>query len=428
MEQTLALRPAISHSFTSTRAFSEQIAEELELEDLVVQTCFEVSPIKWHLGHTAWLFEHFILKACLPGYKPYDPVMEEVFNSYYTSVSKPFSKMARGMLSRPTVGQVLGYRRNVDALIQELLEGSASNPGQWQSLIELGIQHEKQHQELMLYDIKHILFSNPGQPAYRRNPACQAADSPAEVLDWVEFEEGQRTIGHVGPEFCYDNELPAHPEWVPSFQLASRAVTNQEYKAFVDDGGYDNPRWWLSDGWARKNAEGWAHPLYWQKEGAGWQEFTLYGWQPLADAVPVSHISFFEADAFARWAGHRLPTEAEWEVAAQGHRVRDGQCNKGILHPAPQYARLRAGKQGGFAELFGDVWEYTQSAYLPYPGYRFINDGLGEYNGKFMSGQMILRGGSCLTPEHHTRATYRNFFEPGSRWQCAGMRLARDGR
>lgn len=420
MEQTLILRPDLSQALAATRAYSEQIASRLEVEDMVVQTAFEVSPIKWHLGHTSWLFEHFILKSLLPGYKPFDPLLELAFNSYYTSVGKPESKAARGSHSRPTVKQVLAYRHYVDRHLDDLLAANPEPEGKLARLLELGIQHEKQHQELMWYDIKHIFWSNPGRPAYTPPPRTEALRS-AEVSEWLEFDEGIRRIGHSGNSFAYDNEGPAHKQFVGAFRLASRAVTNQEFQAFLEDGGYTSPRWWLSEGWARVQAEGWQHPLYWERDGSGWSEFTLYGQRPLDASTPVSHVSFYEADAFARWAGQRMPTEAEWETVASAYPPVDGQCNRGRLHPQPQYAR-----PGHAAGLFGDAWEHTQSAYLPYPGYRFVNDGLGEYNGKFMSNQMVLRGSSCFTPEHHTRATYRNFFEPGSRWQCSGIRLAQD--
>ena len=422
MDPTSACASGLAAAFAQTRAYSEALVAPLELEDLVVQTAFVVSPLKWHLGHTTWLFEHFVLKPHLPGYHPYDATLEAVFNSYYQSVAKPADKALRGQQSRPTVGRVMAYRRHVDAAMQALLAtpALAASP-QLAALVELAIHHEQQHQELMWYDVKHILWSNPGQPAYTAAPALLTLTS-GQGEGWVSFEEGMRYVGHAGPGFAYDNELPRHKQWVPAFALASHAVTNAAYAAFVAEGGYQTPRWWLADGWARCQAEGWQHPLYWRPDGASWQEFTLYGWQPLHPDAPACHLSHYEADAFARWAGHRLPTEAEWETAAQGYPLRDGQCNQGTLHPVPDG---QAG-EGTLAGLFGNVWEHTQSAYLPYPGYRFANNGLGEYNGKFMSGQMVLRGGSCYTPAGHIRAGYRNFFEPGSRWQCAGLRLAQD--
>jgi ergothioneine biosynthesis protein EgtB len=401
--------------YRRVRGFTEALAAPLAPEDQVAQTMPDVSPTRWHLAHVTWFFETLVLREWSPGYRAYHPAYHHLFNSYYNTLGEQWPRPRRGELTRPTVAEVHDYRAHVDAAVEALLEGPV--PRGLADIVTLGLHHEQQHQELILTDIKHVLAQNPLHPAYRELPA--PAPGPAPPLAWESFPEGLVRIGHDGGGFAYDNEGPRHRVFVEAFELANRPVTNGEYLAFVEDGGYRRPELWLSDAWMLVPREGWEAPIYWRRVDGAWHEFTLAGLRPLDPEAPVSHLSYYEADAYARWAGARLPTEAEWEVAAAPKALEGNFVDADRLHPEPQ-----AG--AGLGQLYGDVWEWTMSAYGPYPGYRQAPGPLGEYNGKFMCSQMVLRGGSCLTSRNHVRPTYRNFFPPDARWQMTGLRLARD--
>jgi ergothioneine biosynthesis protein EgtB len=404
--------------YRAVRETTERLCRPLETEDFVVQSMPDASPAKWHLAHVSWFFETFVLRPHAAGYRPFGAQFERLFNSYYNSVSEAFPRARRGVLSRPTVAEVFAYRAHVDEQVDRLL---AEREPDVAALIEIGLNHEQQHQELLLMDLKHAFAASPLRPAYHA-PAEPASGSSAPPLVWTGHPEGLHAIGHAGPGFSYDNERPRHRQLVPAFRLASRPVTNGEFLEFVADGGYERPAAWLSDGWNAVREGGWTAPLYWIRDCSGWSEFTLGGTRPLDPAAPVCHVSYYEADAFATWAGARLPTEAEWEVAAAALPVRGNLLDAGLLHPTP------AGTIGAPPrQMFGDVWEWTRSAYAPYPGYRPPPGALGEYNGKFMCNQIVLRGGACVTPASHLRASYRNFFYAHCRWQFGGLRLAADG-
>ncbi len=396
----------------------------------MVQSCPEASPVKWHLAHTSWFFETFVLREFVAVYQPFHPDFQWLFNSYYNSLGDMPEKKLRASFSRPSLGAILSYRTHVDAAIARLLQNPIEDEAARR--ISLGLQHEQQHLELIATDIKHALFTNPLHPAYLQTvtPPASAA-LPAPPLDWVSFTPGLIEIG-ITPDpsdldtFAFDNETPRHKFYLAPFHLASRLVTCAEYLAFIDEGAYSRPELWLSEGWTTLRAEGWQAPLYWQHDNttkSGWTLYTLHGFQSIDDLseTPVCHLSFFEADAFARWAGHRLPTEFEWEHAATQQPIAGNFLESNHLHPAP------AAGVAGLQQLFGDVWQWTQSAYTGYPGYKPLPGALGEYNGKFMSSQVVLRGGSCVTPATHIRPTYRNFFSPSTRWQFSGLRLAKDG-
>lgn len=433
----------IASRFGKVRHRTLALCEPLTAEDMMVQSCPEASPVKWHLAHTAWFFESFILSEFLPGYRLFNPDFPWLFNSYYQSFSQFPEKRLRSTFSRPGLSEILHYRGYVDAAIERLVE---SDP-QPEALrrIELGANHEEQHQELLLTDILHAFFTNPLRPAYRPwesddddlllpfeevkpiiPPAGECTD-----LDFENYNRGLREAGYDGEGFCFDNELPRHNVWLESFSLGRRLVTCAEFAAFIADGGYSRPDLWLSAGWDAVNANGWRAPLYWTqgKDREEWRIFTLRGELPLEilATAPVSHVSYFEADAYARWAGRRLPTEFEWEIAADGQPVRGNLLDSDRLTPAAVEAdgsTESLSQRQNPAQLFGDCWEWTASAYLNYPGFRPLPGSLGEYNGKFMSGQMVLRGGSCVTPTPHIRSSYRNFFTPDTRWQFSGIRLA----
>jgi ergothioneine biosynthesis protein EgtB len=411
-------RPAevLAARYSHVRRVSLEICERLQTEDFVVQSMPDASPAKWHLAHTSWFFEQFLLKPLLTGYRAFHPDFEYLFNSYYQSVGRMHARPQRGLLTRPTVEEVLRYREHVDEHMQKLFRARPEDD-KLLSVATLGINHEQQHQELMLTDIKHLFSLNPLLPAYRAGGADESNDSAA-PMHFIPFDGGILEIGASGKHFCFDNELPRHRTLVEPYALADRLVTNGEYLEFIRDGGYRRPEFWLSDGWSTVVREGWTRPIYWAE--ALDSEFTLHGLQPLRTAAPVCHVSFYEVDAFARWAGARLPSEAEWELAAESLPVIGNLLNTGALHP------VAAGVQPGMKQMFGDVWEWTASPYSAYPGYQSPPGALGEYNGKFMCNQLVLRGGSCATPADHIRASYRNFFYADARWQFMGVRLARN--
>jgi ergothioneine biosynthesis protein EgtB len=409
----------LAQRFCDVRAATRALAAPLSPEDCVVQSMTEASPVKWHLAHTTWFFETFVLNAADPGRTPFDRDFGFLFNSYYESVGERVARTKRGLLTRPTLERVLEYRRRIDDELGELLDARRLTPG-LDAVVELGLHHEQQHQELILTDLKHHFAQNPLLPAYRAGATREAA--VAQPLRWTRFDEGLTWLGHAGDGFAFDNEGPRHRAFLESFELASRPVTNAEYLAFVEDGGYRRAELWLSDGWDAVQRLGWNAPLYWERCDGAWRVFTLAGQRALEPAEPVVHVGYYEADAFARWAGARLPREGEWERAAAGRPVRGNFVEHGALHPVAS----GTGEDGAPAALFGDVWEWTQSPYVGYPGYRAVEGALGEYNGKFMCNQLVLRGGSCASPASHLRATYRNFFGPEARWQFSGLRLARD--
>lgn len=449
--------------YRTVRAASLALTAPLSPEDLMVQSCPEASPAKWHLAHTSWFFETFVLRDFLPAYQDFHPDFHWLFNSYYNSLGDMPAKSLRASFSRPPLADILAYRTHVDAAIARLLESAPEFPANAEAIrrIALGLEHEQQHQELIATDIKHALFTNPLHPAYLESRSVPSGDHIAPQLDWLAFSPGLTQIGFA-PEpdspdsFCFDNETPRHSVYIAPFSIATRPVTCAEYLAFMDDSGYTRPELWLSEGWTTIREQGWRAPLYWQPDPetrSGWRIFTLHGWQPLDDLseTPVCHISLFEAAAYAQWAtrhtpGCRLPTEFEWEhAAAQLSTLLRGapQPTELLTYPAPSGPAVaatranlletgalhptRASSLSGLQQIYGDVWEWTSSAYTGYPGYHPLPGALGEYNGKFMSSQMVLRGGSCVTPATHIRATYRNFFSPATRWQFSGLRLARDG-
>jgi len=413
---------ALLQRYRTVRAQTEALAAPLTPEDQMVQSCAEASPVKWHLAHTSWFFETFVLCEFVPAYRHFHPDFHWLFNSYYRTLGGELpEKKLRASFSRPSQAEVMAYRKHVDQQIASLLQHPPED--QAAKLIVLGLQHEQQHQELIATDIKHAFYTNPLHPAYQQSAAVPQMTPAALPQGWVDFPGGLHTIGHQGSGFCFDNELPCHQEFLQPFRLASRPVTCAEYLHFMEEGGYRRPELWLSEGWDACEAQRWAAPLYWQLHEGAWRIFTLNGWVSLGrlSESPVCHVSLFEADAYARWAGHRLPTEAEWEVAASAIAPAGNLLESARLHPA-------VGESAEpLQQLFGDVWEWTQSPYVGYPGYQTLPGALGEYNGKFMSSQMVLRGGSCVTPASHIRASYRNFFQPATRWQFSGIRLAHDG-
>jgi ergothioneine biosynthesis protein EgtB len=417
---TAVKKPAASTAplaarFAQVRRQTEQLAVSLSPEDCALQSMPDASPVKWHLAHTTWFFETFILERFVPRYKPFDPAFRVLFNSYYNGVGDKHPRPERGLVSRPDLATVRAYRAHVEHAMTPLLRHP---PAEAAALVDLGLHHEQQHQELILTDLKHLFSRNPARPVYHpRWPLTAVRPQP---LAWHRIEGGVVTIGHRGSGFAFDNEVPAHRVLVVPFELASRPVTHGEYARFIADGGYRRPELWLSLGWDTVLARGWEAPLYWERAGTSWRTFTLHGMVDIDPHTPVCHVSSFEADAYARWAGARLPTEFEWEAAASGMPITGNFLDTGALHPLPQ----REDKAP--AQMFGDVWEWTRSDYGPYPGYRTAAGAVGEYNGKFMCGQYVLRGGSCATPKSHIRSTYRNFFFPDARWQFSGIRLARD--
>jgi ergothioneine biosynthesis protein EgtB len=414
--------------FEHIRRFTRTLVEPLTPDDCMVQSMPDASPAKWHLAHTAWFFETLVLKAAISDYQPLDPQFEFLFNSYYNTIGPQYEKPKRCLLSRPTLDEVLRYREGIDERMLALLHGAERDVrlAAFLPLIELGLNHEQQHQELILADIKHAFACNPLRPAYGGSAAEAQRIAARPAVEWLAHEAGVYWIGFEGGGFCYDNERPQHRVFLDAFALASRLVTCGEYLAFMEDGGYRRPELWLSDGWAAASAQQWIAPLYWQREDDRWMLYTLGGMRAVDPHEPVGHVSFYEADAYARWADARLPTEQEWEACATTHgSVGEGNfIESGRMHPVPAGGLdARLPKRG--AQFFGDVWEWTASPYVAYPGYRPPPGAVGEYNAKFMCNQMVLRGGSCATPQSHIRATYRNFFPPHARWQFTGIRVAR---
>jgi ergothioneine biosynthesis protein EgtB len=411
-------RETIARRYARVRARTEALAAPLSAEDAMVQSMPEASPVKWHLAHTTWFFEEFVLSRFDRAHHWRDETWRVLFNSYYQAVGPRHVRAARGLLSRPGLDEVRAWRRSVDERMPLLI---ATADQEILASALLGTHHEEQHQELLLTDVMHAFWCNPLYPAYIGDPLPAATRDSSLPLAWISFDEAAVDIGSEARSFAFDNETPRHHALVGAFAMASRLVSNAEYAAFVDDGGYERATHWLADGWDLVQADGWRAPLYWRRPdgAADWQSFGLRGLRALDPHAPVCHVSYFEADAYARWAGARLPTEQEWEMVAHGRAIEGNFVESGLYQPAVATDR-------GMTQLFGDTWEWTASAYLPYPRFRPLRGALGEYNAKFMSGQMVLRGGSCLSPRDHLRASYRNFFSPSARWQMTGIRLARD--
>jgi len=405
----------LAQRYRDVRAFTLELTRTLETEDFVVQSMPDVSPVKWHLAHTSWFFENFLLQGRLAGYQEFAAIFGFLFNSYYQQVGHMHRRTERGLLTRPTVREVFAYREHVDEHMLRLIE-QRHGDAETVALIVLGLNHEQQHQELLLTDIKHVFSCNPIRPAFRELPSVQASATPE--LRFIDGKRGVREIGATSEGFFYDNETPRHEVFLQPHAIANRLVTNAEYHAFIEDGGYRRPELWLSDAWTTIQQREWQRPLYW--DASLESEFTLGGVREINPHAPVSHVSFYEADAFARWAGGRLPTEAEWETWSSGCAIEGNFVESGYLHAIPADAR------NGKLQVFGDTWEWTMSSYAPYPGYRPLAGAIGEYNGKFMCNQMVLRGGSCATHSSHIRSSYRNFFYPADRWQFTGIRLAKD--
>ncbi|MGQ0504999.1 MAG: ergothioneine biosynthesis protein EgtB [Myxococcaceae bacterium] len=407
----------LSTKYRQVRAVTEALAAPLSAEDQMVQSMPDASPTKWHQAHTSWFFETFLLRPSLPGYRVFHPDFCFLFNSYYNAIGERHARPQRGLLSRPSLSEVTAYRHHVDQHMRELLHERTFD-GELNALIDLGLAHEEQHQELLLTDILHAFSLNALRPAYANRLALPV--HLAVPFRWCRYRADARWMGHCSDTFCFDNELPAHLTYLEAFELSSRLVTQGEYLAFIEDGGYQRPELWLSDGWNTVCEQHWTAPLYWEKRDDTWWTFSLTGMRPLESAAPVVHVSYYEADAYATWAGARLPTEAEWETAAADSEGTF--LESGVLSPLPA-AESDSGRP---VQLFGDAWQWTRSGYLPYPGYRPSAGAIGEYNGKFRCNQMVLRGGSCVTPRRHVRPSYRNFFPPSARWQFSGIRLARD--
>jgi len=423
--RSLAPHPLMER-YKQIRKRTECLCEPLAIEDYVVQSMVDVSPTKWHLAHTTWFFETFVLKPFLKNYKPLNEKYNYLFNSYYNAIGERYARPMRGVLSRPTVKEVYDYRAYVDTHIEMLLTLEQEPcDDKLASTIILGLNHEEQHQELILTDIKHVLSLNPLYPVYRELASKVETDTASTPsvppLHWNSFENGEYSIGYKGKEFAFDNESPSHLEYIHSFAIANRLVTNGEYIEFIEANGYNDPMHWLSLGWSTIQEQRWEAPLYWIKENDTWYYFTLSGLRMVEPHEPVIHISYFEADAYARWKGYRLPTEAEWEVASTSTSIEGSFLESNHFHPAPI-----ASDSPELHQMFGEVWQWTQSAYSAYPGFKIAEGAIGEYNGKFMCNQMVLRGGSCVTPKDHIRRTYRNFFPPEARWQFSGIRLAKD--
>lgn len=416
-------RDALVRAYSGVRSATESLCEALETEDMVVQTMPDVSPIKWHLAHVTWFFEAMALSEAVPNYETCDEYVTSLFNSYYESIAEPYPRARRGLLTRPTVAEIMRYRQRVDARMLEFLQDAEDDVlERIAPTIEVGLHHEQQHQELMLMDILHVFAQNPLRPAYRKKTVSELA--ARSKLSWRRFDGGNVAIGAEAESFCYDNERPRHEVVLPAFELASRLVTSGEYLQFMRDGGYERPELWLADGWNLVQGEGWTAPLYWERDSEGddsWNAMTLGGLRAVDENQPVCHVSYYEADAYARWADCRLPTEFEWEHATAGLEVRGNFAESGRFHPRA----TGLDTSDSVLQLYGDVWEWTSSPYAGYPGFQPFEGALGEYNGKFMINQVVLRGGCCVTPQSHIRPSYRNFYYPQQRWMFSGIRLAR---
>lgn len=419
-QESRATGTSLAERLFDTRNHSLKLAEPLSPEDMTVQASDDASPTKWHLAHVTWFFENFVLAPHLDGYRIFDDDFNYCFNSYYEALGPRHPRARRGLLTRPSAERVLAYRQHVDEALRRLLTRDEAQSGEIARLLEIGINHEQQHQELLLTDILALFAANPLHPTYQARPTQSDTKAP-DALGWLDIDGGIISIGHGGEGYSWDNELPAHDALVRPFKLADRLVSNAEWLAFIEDGGYQTASLWLADGWTTVNREAWDSPLYWHKTDAGWAQMSLQGLRSVVPAEPVAHVSYYEADAFARWAGKRLPTEFEWEAVARAH-------SEMPTRNADVYRPRAADPVGNGAssprQLFGEVWQWTASAYLAYPGYRPPEGAIGEYNGKFMVGQHVLRGSSCVTPAGHSRPTYRNFFYPHQRWQYLGLRLA----
>ncbi|MFT5050672.1 MAG: ergothioneine biosynthesis protein EgtB [Chlamydiales bacterium] len=410
---------ALLAHYDAIRQRTLDLSAPLEPEDCVIQSMPEASPTRWHLAHTSWFLETFVLAEAEADYKPFHPGYDALFNSYYETVGAPFPRPSRGLLSRPTVVEVLEYRDHVDRRMRTLLRREVGCLSQsLLAVVELGLNHEEQHQELILTDIKHALAQNPLHPIYREK--AMSKHEPSTELSWTRFEPGLCKVGHDGKGFAFDNETPRHRQYLHGYELGTRLVTCGEYIEFIEDGGYERPELWLAEGIGLARSQGWRAPLYWKRDGGRWMEFSLHGMNRVRDSEPVGHVSYFEADAFARWSGARLPTEVELEYAVESMPVDGNFLESDEFHPRPSTSG-----PGTLDQLFGDLWEWTSSSYAAYPGYRAPGGALGEYNGKFMCNQYVLRGGSCATSKRHLRSTYRNFFPADARWQFSGIRLAR---
>ena len=425
---TESAHAALLARFLRVRSTTENLVAGLTPEDAGLQSMPDASPTKWHLAHTSWFFETFILEKNEPGFAPFHTSFRVLFNSYYNGIGDKHPRPERGLISRPTLAEVMTYRHNVTQRIAALLTSVGPMTDEIVSLVTLGCHHEQQHQELILTDLKHLLSRNPQQPAYRaRWPLTPIAPQP---MQWADFAPGLVEIGHDGNGFAFDNESPRHQVFIEPFALSTRLVTHGEYATFIADGGYTKPALWLSLGWDWVQQQRISAPLYWQPCGNTWETFTLHGRVEIDEHTPMCHLNYFEADAYARWAGARLPRECEWEFAAASVLVDGNFQENQALHPLALRAHDSAGNghpNTVLVQMFGDVWEWTQSAYLPYPRFQSLSGAVGEYNGKFMCNQFVLRGGSCVTPRDHIRASYRNFFPVDARWQFSGLRLARDG-